>query len=88
MGRRLNLQDPHDITSTILVLNIIWSCLLWGAVIILRLGWMIREWWEDWLNTKSSAVRRANKTDRVAALEAIHDLISEPDTFDMLTHHQ
>ena len=87
MGRRLNLQDPHDVTSAILVLNIVASFVLWGIVGLLRIGWILWELVEDRLNTKNSIVRRANKVDRDMALGAISDLISEPETYDMLSHH-
>ncbi len=87
MGRRLNLQDPHDVTSAVLVLNIAASCLLWGIVIGIRLGRILWEWIQDRLNTKNSIVRRANKVDRDMALKAISDLTSEPETYAMLSHH-
>lgn len=86
MGRRLNLQDPHDVTSAVLVLNIVASCLLWGIVIGLRIGRILWELIQDRFNTKNSIVRRANKADRDLALSAISDLISEPETYDMLSH--
>ena len=85
MGQRLNLQDPHDVTSAVLVLNILASCLLWGMVITSRFGRILWELVEDRLTTKNSLVRRANKADRDMALKAISDLISEPETYDMLT---
>lgn len=88
MGRRLNLQDPHDITSAMLVLNIVASCLLYGVVIVLRMGSILWELVEDRFNTKKSRLRRANKVDRDMALGAISDLISEPETYAMLTHRQ
>ena len=84
MGRRLDLQDPHDVTSAVLVLNIVASFLLWAFVILLRIGRVLWQLIEDHLNTKNSIVRRANKSDRDMALGAISDLISEPETYDML----